>query len=52
MGEIHDLQVHLLTSIYIFHDTVLSFKKLNVNTVIFILFKSGYHWDVKIIEIN
>lgn len=43
MGEIHDLQIHLLTSIYVFHDTVLSLKKNDCKYSNIILFKSGYH---------
>jgi hypothetical protein len=52
MVEIHELQVHLLTSKYVCHNTTLSSKKINVDTAIFIRFKSGYQRDIKIIKNN
>jgi hypothetical protein len=38
MLEIHDLEVILLTSSYVYHSVALSFKEINVGMVVFILF--------------
>lgn len=42
MVEIHDLQLSLVTSNDIHHNTALRFKQIHLHTAIFTLFWSGY----------